>query len=35
MNVTVPEPEALGSLGMFGLGALLIGVFLGMRRRYC
>jgi len=35
MNVTVPEPEALGSLGMFGLGALMIGVFLGVRRRYC
>ncbi|HEY9112347.1 MAG TPA: hypothetical protein VIM92_11315 [Rhodanobacteraceae bacterium] len=34
-HVVVPEPEALGSLGMFGLGALLIGVFLGMRRRYC
>jgi hypothetical protein len=35
MNVTVPEPEALGSLGMFGFGALLVGVFLGVRRRYC
>lgn len=35
MNVTVPEPAALGSLGMFGLGVLLIGVFLGMRRRDC
>jgi len=31
----VPEPAALGSLGMFGLGVLLIGVFLGMRRRDC
>jgi hypothetical protein len=26
----VPEPAALG---MFGLGALLIGLFAGMRRR--
>lgn len=34
-NVTVPEPEALGSLGVFGFGVLLIGVFLGMRLRYC
>ena len=34
-TVSVPEPAALGSLGMFGLGVLLIGVFLGMRRRYC
>jgi hypothetical protein len=34
MNVTVPEPAALGSLGTFGFGVLLIGVFVGMRRYY-
>jgi hypothetical protein len=28
----VPEPAALG---MFGFGALLIGLFAGLRRRYC
>lgn len=31
-TVTVPEPAALG---MFGLGVLLVGVFVGIRRRYC
>jgi hypothetical protein len=30
-TVTVPEPAALG---MFGLGALLIGLIAGLRRRY-
>lgn len=29
--VNVPEPSALG---MLGLGAMLIGVFIGLRRRY-
>jgi len=29
--VTVPEP---GKLGMFGLGLLIAGLFLGLRRRY-
>ncbi len=29
-SVTVPEPA---TLGMFGMGALLIGLFLGLRRR--
>jgi hypothetical protein len=28
----VPEP---GALGMFGFGALLIGLFAGLRRRMC
>lgn len=30
-TVTVPEPAALG---VFGLGVLLIGLFVGLRRRY-
>jgi MYXO-CTERM domain-containing protein len=30
-NVTAPEP---GKLGMFGLGLLFVGLFLGLRRRY-
>lgn len=30
--VSVPEP---GTLGLFGLGALLIGLFVGVRRRMC
>jgi hypothetical protein len=30
-STSVPEPAALG---MFGLGALLIGLFAGLRRRY-
>lgn len=30
--VSVPEP---GTLGMFGLGALLLGLFAGARRRMC
>jgi hypothetical protein len=30
-SVTVPEP---GKLGMFGLGLLFAGLFLGLRRRY-
>lgn len=30
VSVPVPEP---GTLGLFGLGALLIGLFLGVRRR--
>ena len=29
--INAPEPEALG---MFGLGALLIGLFVGLRRRF-
>ena len=31
-SVPVPEPAALG---MFGFGALLVGLFAGLRRRYC
>jgi hypothetical protein len=30
-QVSVPEPAALG---MFGAGALLLGLFAGLRRRY-
>lgn len=30
--VAVPEP---GSLGLFGLGALMLGAFVGLRRRIC
>ena len=32
--VAVPVPEP-GTLGLFGLGALLIGLFVGARRRIC
>lgn len=32
VSVSVPEP---GTLGLFGLGALLLGLFLGTRRRLC
>ncbi len=31
-QVSVPEP---GTLGLFGFGALLMGVFAGLRRRVC